>query len=565
MHNTSADISRAQISRQSIERLYISMRHLFLRGKYKPLGMSGEAMIKALLALNPEIYGLINDPEKVELEGLLYIFQRLPKGIEQCRYIHLISREGYEDSGFNALVPSKRRRNCYRLDKEQMLIEMTRGLSDIFDCLTHLTFMFIESEKIRRNALDSKNRETRSWKMLREIVKAIDEKEEIDEQVGFSYLSSLLGRTYDDVKDAFGKFEEAEKINSLFEIIYWMGEISIQEHIQDIDREIVFSPSLRQRIGHHLYGESWANQIKSKLVELNLFDKEIHVISANQHSVMNCLFASSALQKNLADKSIEEIAEVLSDDDNKALRKKVKKYALSHGMYELHDVSGTNITVQIFDVSKIDKVDLTKAGLDTGPHDTVIIVMDYAFGQQAYETMDELLKPYELDTIRSKMDVRSVNIMGKAGILTGVKGDIMIPSAHIFEGSADNYPFKNALTVDMFQDDEINVYEGPMITVLGTSLQNKDILRYFMKSSWQVVGLEMEGAHYQKAIQSASQIRKSVQSDIDVRYAYYASDNPLESGATLASGSLGLDGVKPTYMITLQILLGILGSSPKKS
>jgi len=46
----------------------------------------------------------------------------------------------------------------------------------------------------------------------------------------------------------------------------------------------------------------------------------------------------------------------------------------------------------------------------------------------------------------------------------------MIPDAHIFEGSADNYPFVNALTTEQFQDDEINVYPGPMITVLGTSL-----------------------------------------------------------------------------------------------
>ena len=559
MQNASSDISRAQISRQSIERLYISMRHLFLRGKYKPLGMSGAAMIKALLELNPEIYGLINDPEKVELEGLLYIFQRLPKGIEQCRYIHLITREGYEDSGFEALVPSKRRRNCYRLDNEQMMIEMTRGLSDIFDCLTHLTFMFIESEKIRKNALDSKNRETRSWKMLREIVRRIADNEEFDVQVGFSYLSSLLGRTFDDVKEAFAKFEDADKINSLFEIVYWMGEISIQEFANDIDREIVFSPSLRERIGHHMYGESWANQIKEKLVELELFDRPIHIISANLHSVMNCFFSCSALQKNISERSIEEIAEVLSDDKNKALRKKVKKYALGNGMYELHDNSGTNISVQIFDLEKVKNSDLTKAYLSDGPHKEVIVVMDYAFGQQAYETMDELLKPFKHNDEKLKMNVKSVNIMGKAGILTGRKGDIMIPSAHIFEGSADNYPFNNALTKEMFIDDEIDVYAGPMITVLGTSLQNKDILRYFMRSSWEVVGLEMEGAHYQKAIQSASKIRNSVDSNIAVRYAYYASDNPLESGATLASGSLGLDGVKPTYMITLQMLKGILG------
>jgi hypothetical protein len=66
-----------------------------------------------------------------------------------------------------------------------------------------------------------------------------------------------------------------------------------------------------------------------------------------------------------------------------------------------------------------------------------------------------------------------------------------------------------------------------------------------------VIGLEMEGSYYQKAIQSASKIRK-VFHDVKVRYAYYASDNPLETGSTLASGGLGTTGVKPTYLITIK-------------
>ena len=45
--------------------------------------------------------------------------------------------------------------------------------------------------------------------------------------------------------------------------------------------------------------------------------------------------------------------------------------------------------------------------------------------------------------------------MGKAGILEGGKGDIMIPSAHIFEGTADNYPFQNELSAEDFNDEEI--------------------------------------------------------------------------------------------------------------
>jgi hypothetical protein len=184
--------------------------------------------------------------------------------------------------------------------------------------------------------------------------------------------------------------------------------------------------------------------------------------------------------------------------------------------------------------------------------------MDYAFGEQAYETMDELLKPFLTeDGEKIKLNISSISIMGKAGILYGGKGDLMIPTSHVFEGTADNYPFDNALTKEDFEGCGLNVYEGPMISVLGTSLQNKDVLTFFRNTSWNAIGLEMEGAHYQKAIQAASRIRNNINKDVVLRYAYYASDNPLITGSTLASGSLGLIGVKPTYLITQKILEGI--------
>jgi hypothetical protein len=50
-----------------------------------------------------------------------------------------------------------------------------------------------------------------------------------------------------------------------------------------------------------------------------------------------------------------------------------------------------------------------------------------------------------------------------------------------------------------------------------------------------------------------------INKDVKVRYAYYASDNPLETGSTLASGGLGTSGVKPTYKITQKLLKQILG------
>jgi hypothetical protein len=552
--------SRAQESRMAIQKLYISMRHLFLRGSYKPLGVSGEIMIQSMLQLKPEIYGSIGDSEKVELSGLLYVFERLPRGIEECRYIKLISREGFENSDFTPIIPKKRLRNCYRIDEEQMYIEMTKGASDIYDILTHLTFMYIESEKIRNNSIDARGRKKRAWLMIEEMVLNEEKGEEINSVTGATYLSAVLGRTFSETVQAIEKFKQSSNTNSLFSIVYWLGRRSIEEATDNVDREIIFSSTLRDVLGHHIFGETWAKEIKSTLFANNIIDRPLHIISANLHSVMNCLYAKKVLSKKLKTESIEEIALKASQDKVGDIRNLVKEFALKNGMIALDDTSGTNISVQIFDLARVDYKELPdEIRPETQPKTPpVLIVMDYAFGEQAYETLDELLKPYEINDKRIKLNIQSINIMGKAGILTGDKGDIMIPHAHVIEGFGDNYPFENKLTIEEFANSGLGVYEGSMVTVLGTSLQNKDVLNYFLKSTWKAVGLEMEGAHYQKAIQAHSKIRNNISKNVKLRYAYYASDNPLETGSTLASGSLGADGVKPTYLITLAILKGIL-------
>lgn len=547
--------TRAQESRSAIERVYIGMRHLFNRGTYKPMGVSGESLVNSLLVLSPEIYGLVADPEKIELDGLLYVMERLPRGIEECRYVRLISREGYEHSNFTPIVPAKRKRNCYRVDEDQMYVEMTRGRSDIYDILTHLTFLYIESEKIRINSTDHKGMENLNWQMLTKIVRKEEKGEEFDREAACSYLSHITGRTFEETNNMVKKFDASSNSNSLFSIIYNLGKLAIDEKLHELDREISFSATLRERVGHHVYGELWANRIKSVLFEKGLLGRPIHIISANLHSVLNTIYAHQALGLG----SYEEVEKVAMDisinaKNNKA--KEINAYALKNGFINLPDLSGTNIGAQIIDTAKMSAGTIVP-GVALPKEEKkrpVIVVMDYAFGEQAYECFDELLKPYEREGENIALDVVSASIMGKAGILEGKKGDIMIPSSHVFEGTADNYPFRNELKAADFEGYGLGVYEGAMITVLGTSLQNKDVLRYFMNSSWKAIGLEMEGAHYQKAIQSASKIRNSIRKNVKVLYAYYASDNPLETGSTLASGALGMEGVRPTYLITWRIL-----------
>lgn len=559
---TSSPLTRAQESRAAIERLYITMRHLFNRGFYKPSRVSGEEMRRALLTLRPEIYGSVNDPQKVELDGLVYVMDRLPKGIEACRFIILASREGYEKSRFPVLVPAKRRRNCYRIDEEQMVIEVTNGRSEIYDILTHLTFMFMEADKIRQHAFHERGGMTREWEKLEAIIASGGTVEEDERELALTYLSTILGRTFEETERAHQRFQENAASNSgLFHIIYALGRTSMREEQQQLDREISFTPTIRERVGHHMYGERWANHLKKYLLENRLHDRPLHIISANLHSVLNCLYAPAALGVE-AEEDIYSLALKMSRSDSQSERKQVRQYALDHGLHVIEDVYGTSIGVQLIDTARLPVKKLSAAiQYDLGyvqGQKPLIMVMDYAFGEQAFETMDELLKPYESQEKSFLMNVASISIMGKAGILTGGKGDVMIPTSHIFEGTADNYPLDNDFTKADFEEDGIDTYEGAMITVLGTSLQNRDVLAYFRNSSWKAIGLEMEGAHYQKAIQAQAQIRGSIHSHVKVRYAYYASDNPLVTGATLASGSLGVVGVKPTYLITIKCLNRIL-------
>ena len=138
---------RAQESSNAIARMYISMRHLLNRGFYKPMGVSGESLRNALLTLKPEIYGSIAET-KTELKGLLYVIDRLPEGIAECVSVNLTAEEGLSSASFKPIVPTKRRRNCYRIDNDQMVIEVTRGRSEVYDILTHLTFLYIEADKM---------------------------------------------------------------------------------------------------------------------------------------------------------------------------------------------------------------------------------------------------------------------------------------------------------------------------------------------------------------------------------------------------------------------------------
>ena len=78
--------TRAQESSHAIQRMYITMRHLFSRGFYKPMGVSGSTLRQALLSLRPEIYGTIAE-EKNGTTGLA-VCRRSPSNRDRAMYAY---------------------------------------------------------------------------------------------------------------------------------------------------------------------------------------------------------------------------------------------------------------------------------------------------------------------------------------------------------------------------------------------------------------------------------------------------------------------------------------------
>lgn len=563
------EISKAHKARIAIRSFKTLADAMALRGFYKPSGSSGQTLSDALKMLSPEIYGSMNDPRIIELKGLEYVIDRLPRGVEKCTRIILTAQEDLEETSFEKIYPLKRRRTSYRVSDTDMCFVITRGLSEIYDLLTHLTFLNIEATKIRDQMCDPRGHLTTEWRILEETIKKEKQLNGSDLDRAIWNLSMILGRTYHETLDTFKYLEinrkQSQSNQGLFQIIYCLGNrVKSEDECEDNKLTIYFTPSLKELIGHHKYGGNWARIVKGKLLELGFKNRPLHIISANIHSVLNTLYGYAALKKKSdgRDEDIFDLFLYFRDKDEE-----IKNFALHHGLHEIPDCSGSHIDCQIIDTEQLEAVPFhpeVHFDLSVYRHKKpVILVMDYAFGAQAFEVMDELLSPFIEKNSEILFDIKSISVMGKAGILPGKKGDIILANSHVLEGTAHNYPVKNDLKKADFQK-YANVYVGPIVTVLGTSLQNRDVLEKFQMTTWKAVGLEMEGGHYQQAI-SAAIIRGHIPKNIRIRYAYYASDNPLLSGQTLAYGGMGQEGIRPTYLITKIILEKILGSGGEQA
>src|SRR5690606_13542039 len=218
----------------------------------------------------------------------------------------------------------------------------------------------------------------RDWEKLEKAVLSKKKLTQPEREVAITHTANILGRTFNELTSVYEAFATPEQPERLLHLVYWLGKLAIAEQLDNIKRTITFSPVLRERLGHHIHGEIWADNIKDILQKKGLLERPIHIISANMHSVMNTLFAVETLKIEFPTKDVFEVYEQLSNKENQDIRNKVTIMALESGMTFIEDRSGTNIDVQIFDTSKMDfdKIDIKSDKEALISKKPIILVMD---------------------------------------------------------------------------------------------------------------------------------------------------------------------------------------------
>ena len=441
---------------------------------------------------------------------------------------------GDPDRRFSPVVTPARRRAVYEMIPGKNMVLIRDGLSDLVDLITCLCLYATEARKIRRSIRDKGG------------------------------LDSL---TESDLKPLRGIWPEDAEAR--------VRELAL--HHEDFRIEI--HKELNNYNSAH--AETWGEQIAAATQELMGWDPSdlppevaVHVISSNTHSVPNCLSPwlgreAEAILSWAHDTGHPFTTEewhnrydlvcalardyVETNADLKAARAEAEREA---GILSLEWTAFTGIAVQLIDTARVAWGDTDPGIPNAAPtRPSLIVNIDYAFGEQADPIIANLTSLFG-------RNLSSVNVLGKAGGLQGVRGDVLVATGFVEQFNDHYHSVPHAGSVDLDRLRELlpdgGIHEGNVLTVTGTLLQNRKML-HFNRHIWGCVGLEMEGAYYLRHILE-SMNRGAISTDVALRFLYYVSDLPLRHDSNLSARLRATEGVPPLYAITREILCGILES-----
>ncbi len=516
-------------------------------------------------SLHPAIHPGAAEDHKLDGGALQYAVRRLPDNVTRTFAFLLVDEfpHAFDDAGrlFPVIPSAARRRDVWEMLPGKNMVLLRNGRSDLIDLVTCLCLYAVEAGKIRERLVRDDDVER-----LREFVGAGD-REPAEKEVQ-EFLESL-------------PFSSRE--SGFIRATWPVG--TVQRLYEIVRHREMFSIDVRrQRRNYNIRrGEFWTAEVARGTRELLGLDptelppeRGVHIVSSNTHSVTNCLNPwfrtnrETVLQWGRKHEHAAAKGDWKNRDDqvyalardyfveHPAEAEEARRIAQESGQLRLSQTASTGIQVQLLDLAQLQghRYDDGVTAIEECPGDCsdLVVNIDYAFGHQAEYIIRNLLMLFG-------ENVRSINLLGKAGALVGNRGDILAPTAFIEQRTDHFQPlpvYHQQQSTEL--ESSLAVHRGPMLTVEGTLLQNRQMLSFY-REIWDVIAMEMEGAHYFRQILEARQLGV-ISRDVRTRFLYYISDLPLDAHAGLTVPLAPVEGVPPLYAVTRSILNHIVSGGP---
>jgi hypothetical protein len=542
---------------------------LYIRTVYSLLRSTTEVQIRTL----EEVHGGMNsslhpDARKnsPDTSAFIYSLLRLPACMPQVRSVILgqtqdvFARGGYPGmESWEPVSARARRRRCF-FDRKETLACFIASRSDIDDVVPSLTAYQIE------------------WNKLHDLLKrwpsTLDWGDIEHDPAAFSALAEVLEMPFDDL--------------ARLRVVWGADFISTLQAVAAREcsfRVRLLSGSLNEywRATHAW----WANIARACP---DVLIKPVYFVSSNTHSLANLIsgFALKYRDELVAyvensgnAELLEEWQEICAGNVPSSLENflnyVLKKYQatpqgarlvqLQHedeiacGITRIPAEHSFDVEAQVIDLSRLsaDCFDprIQGAALEWSflrRSNALILNIDYPLGLAAYNLL-------------CKIAEQSGSMMGKAAMLNGVRGDVMIPNVVQDEHSSNTYLFQNAFVA---QDVAPFLMYGTVldnqksVSVLGTFLQNARIMDVVYREGY--TDIEMEAGPFLSAVYELVRPKRHPVNEIvtlysapyDIGILHYASDTPLSKGKNLGAGTLSYFGMDSTYATTLAIVRRIL-------
>ncbi len=522
--------------------------------------------------LQPALHPGVGEVRKIDFPALQYAVRRLPANVTATFAFLLVDElaEPFDEGDlfFQSVPTVARRRDIWEVLPGKNLVLLRSGDSDLIDLVTCLCLYAVEARKIRERMVRDG-----ALHRLDHFVRTMRRPEEssgtdsapLEEVRAFLNTLAFSSREVDHLLEVWGD-ETARRVS----------EITRHREMFSIDVR------RRERNYNARRNELWTSAVAGMSREVTGFDpsdlpedRNIHIVSSNTHSVTNCLNPWVGESRNEVVQWIRRTGHPVGssewNDEQDMVYAALPDYFVARpeeltaftrsareaGQYRLNHTASTGIQVQLIDLSQITRP--IDPGIRPFPRNgggrDYIVNIDYAFGEQAEYVIRNLLMLFG-------ENVKSVNFLGKAGALVGKRGDILAPTAFVEQHSDFFQPLPEAAGSDDNGDtwaDRLmrrypagDVHRGPLLTVDGTLLQNRQMLNFY-RQIWDVIGIEMEGTHYYRGIVESGQLGV-ISRDVAFRFFYYVSDLPLQTHSNLAAPLEKSEGVPPLYAITRHIL-----------